>query len=434
MKFNKNILFLLAAMLITFGSCKKFLREEINDDPTTQLVATPSLLLPAAQANIAYYYGGDVARYSALMTQQVSGGGNQWIAFDNYIYTNSDFTNLWNGFYTSGLNSLDKAGKHANANNMYHYEAACKILSGYTYATLVDLYNDIPFTEALKGSEIFQPKYDAAVSVYAKVHLMLDSGILLASKIDDGRFLPGSDDLMFEGDMNKWIEFAHATKARMYLHTKDYANASTQIALANGINAEVVFQAPGSSPMSQFIDQRYGDINYYGTTFSNLMEANGDARVYSILDTFDVNWLGLLSNPQAPVSFISSTELKFMEAEIAARNGDATAGDVLNEAVAMSYTNILGDTTGMAAAMAAMPYNVGDALNDRLKVVMTQKYFAMFLQPETFSDWRRTGYPVLTPVTGSNIPRRFLYPQDETNNNPNTPSGTTLYSKVFWDN
>ncbi|MBP6455694.1 MAG: SusD/RagB family nutrient-binding outer membrane lipoprotein [Chitinophagaceae bacterium] len=433
MKFNKNILFLLVTMVITFGSCKKFLREEFNDDPTSQNDPIPSLLLPAAQANIAYYLGGDVARYTALMTQQVSGAGNQWIAYDNYIYTNSDFTNLWNGWYTSGLNSLDKAGKYANANKMAHYEAACKILSGYTYATLVDLYNDIPFTEALQGPEILQPKYDAGSSVYSGVHALLDAGIALANQVDAGK-VPGADDLMFGGDMNKWIEFAHATKARMYLHTKEYAKASAEIILANGIDAELVFQSPSSNPISQFIDQRYGDINFYGTTFSNLMEANGDARVYSILDTSDASWLGLLSNPQAPISFINSVELKFIEAEIAARNGDATAGDVLNEAVAMSYMKVLGDTAGMAAAMSGMPYNVWDALEDRLKVVMTQKYFAMFMQPETFADWRRTGYPVLTPVAGSNIPRRFLYPQDETNNNPNTPSGTTLYSKVFWDN
>ena len=59
----------------------------------------------------------------------------------------------------------------------------------------------------------------------------------------------------------------------------------------------------------------------------------------------------------------------------------------------------------------------------------------MFLQPESFADWRRTGIPQLTPSSGTNIPRRYLYPTDEVNTNPNTPTGVTLYTpKVFWDN
>ena len=44
--------------------------------------------------------------------------------------------------------------------------------------------------------------------------------------------------------------------------------------------------------------------------------------------------------------------------------------------------------------------------------VMTQKYIGMFVQPEAFSDWRRTGIPVLTAVSGSEVPRRWFYPEN----------------------
>jgi hypothetical protein len=67
-----------------------------------------------------------------------------------------------------------------------------------------------------------------------------------------------------------------------------------------------------------------------------------------------------------------------------------------------------------------------------LNLIMTQKHLALFMEPELFNDWRRTGFPALTPNAGSQIPRRFPYPQQELNLNSNTPQAT-IYSKVAWD-
>jgi len=66
---------------------------------------------------------------------------------------------------------------------------------------------------------------------------------------------------------------------------------------------------------------------------------------------------------------------------------------------------------------------------------------------ESWSNWRRSGFPVLTPVnypnnaTNGTIPRRFPYPLDEANNNPvnykaahdAVPGGDLLTSHVWWD-
>lgn len=62
---------------------------------------------------------------------------------------------------------------------------------------------------------------------------------------------------------------------------------------------------------------------------------------------------------------------------------------------------------------------------------------------EAWSDWRRTGYPKLTPtnypgnVTGGTIPVRLRYPSNEVAGNPNYQTGATLpddfVTKVWWD-
>jgi hypothetical protein len=66
---------------------------------------------------------------------------------------------------------------------------------------------------------------------------------------------------------------------------------------------------------------------------------------------------------------------------------------------------------------------------------------------ETWSNWRRSGFPVLTPVvypgnnTGGTIPRRFPYPIVEAGTNTANynaahnavPGGDLLTSRVWWD-
>ena len=57
------------------------------------------------------------------------------------------------------------------------------------------------------------------------------------------------------------------------------------------------------------------------------------------------------------------------------------------------------------------------------KIIMEEKYVALYAQGmvEIWTDYRRTGYPALTPnpdgVNGVNpsgvIPRRWIYPNDE---------------------
>ncbi len=73
--------------------------------------------------------------------------------------------------------------------------------------------------------------------------------------------------------------------------------------------------------------------------------------------------------------------------------------------------------------------------NLTLQNIIEQKYIAMYNDPEIFADWRRTGFPELTPNTGDMIPRRLPYPQTETVSNENTPSqaDVTMFSRVWWD-
>jgi|GEM_PF-5457571 len=432
MKNYKSITIILLAVIISMGSCKKFLKEELNDNPTALSYPEPSLLLPTAIANLAYYYGGDFARHSALLNQQVVGTGNQWAGYANYNYTDSDFDNPWNSLYGTTLQNLDEIATYANGEGMLHYEGLSKILMAFTYSILVDYWDEVPFSEALQGADNLQPKFDAGASVYAGCHTLIDEGIALLGQADVGQ-VPGSDDLLFAGDVQSWIDFGHQIKIRLYVHTKDYNLASGQIAQSNPVDAVVSFGGQ-SGPMAQFNSNRAGDITYIGSNLYNLMTAIGDERVYTYVDTALDELGAVFGAPSAPVWLLSSIERRYLAAEVYARTGQPTAMlNTIARADSLSF-DYAGNPAGLAALNTAYPVNAADPTATQVEAIIMHKYFAMFLQPEAYADWRRTGFPALTPLQGSTIPTRFLYGNGEKNTNPNTPSGKTIYQTVFWDN
>lgn len=97
----------------------------------------------------------------------------------------------------------------------------------------------------------------------------------------------------------------------------------------------------------------------------------------------------------------------------------------------------------ITAYLAAHPYVDATGFD----LINTQYWAASFLDwYETWSNWRRSGIPVLTPVnytgnaTGGQIPRRMLYPASESSaNGPNfsealsRQGANSFLTRVWWD-
>lgn len=90
-------------VLITSQSCKNGFLEGVNDNPNSPSEVTPRVLLPGAEGNLAYALGGDLGRYTALMTQYVTGASRQFSSYNSYVFTEEDFNNLWNNLYAATM-------------------------------------------------------------------------------------------------------------------------------------------------------------------------------------------------------------------------------------------------------------------------------------------------------------------------------------------
>jgi len=182
-------------------------------------------------------------------------------------------------------------------------------------------------------------------------------------------------------------------------------------------------------PMFQFNEQR-GDCSI-GVRISELLTDYNDPRGPLYSQPFDDANTYITDDFSDRMATL--VEQKFIETECTFQiSGAAAAHPLYLEAITMAL-----DAEGISAVDIAT--YLGQASVDpgaaglTLEHIINQKYLSIFLHSETFTDWRRTGFPTLTPNAGSNIPRRFPVPQSERNLNGDNIPAATIYSKVSWD-
>lgn len=160
----------------------------------------------------------------------------------------------------------------------------------------------------------------------------------------------------------------------------------------------------------------------------------------------------------APLLVLTNAEMHLLLAEAALRMwySGSTAEESYTNAVSagMRQWSLFGSTAVIPSAkitryLTRNPYNATGSFDEQMEQIQTQKWVTLFLEDEyeIFSNWRRTGYPNLTPtnypgnLTGGRIPTRFVIPDSEviyntTNFNEarDRQGGTnTLSSVVWWD-
>ena len=457
----KTIKIVSAAMILLLGlsSCEKWIREEINIDPNNPTDVKLAQLLPSVQVSYAYIVGGDMGRYTSLWTQHHAGVDRQSAGYDIYQFTESEVNNNWNAVYETILMELNIMKLKAGSENPY-YLGISQTMSAMVIMQISDLHGDVPFSEAFQGQEgNLDPVFDSQESIYNQVLSLLESAHNNFNAAEDANVeLPGDDDVMYGGDVSKWMSLSHALAARAHLHQGKLSGSHYQMALDaldmgtlsdNSDNAAVYFfdNATNANPLYQFNDQR-GDIAM-GKALIDIMNDTNDPRRQAFAgDPVDgENWIGsgagefntganypgpFYSSGSSPVIMVSYAEVKFIEAEAAFETNDlGRAADAHNAAVLASLAMYGASDKSFESDHANF-----DSGSITLEEIMTQKYVHMYTNPESFSDWRRTNIPALSPATGglqATIPRIWPHAQDERLYNSNFPGPVALTDRVWWD-
>lgn len=465
----------LLVLLVSISSCKKGL--DINKDPNNPTDVPASTILPAAEANLAYTIGGSINRISASVIQHYAGHRGQPLEYGQYDLTPATTDNIWSSMYAGVLKDLDLIGQKSTASGDKVYLGISQILKAYTYSVLTDSYGDIPFSDALGGLEQITPAYDKQEAIYKALIDLVTNGVANV-KLNTGVNKPGADDLVFGGDVDKWERFGNSLKLRLYNHLSKldptaavtFLNTNPILIESNAGTAAVAFGGSASmaNPIYQFDVLVGRKDNAVAATLVDKMKALNDPRIpfffYPIkkganAGTYAGNAPGgdnddsgetkfsrigpAYGSTSAPVVFLSFAELNYIVAEVQQRAGNAGAARTAYEtAIAADFTS-LGISSAAAATYILKPEV---AFDGTLQRIMEQKWITMFQGSyEAWVDWRRTGFPVLTPAavnrTSGVIPRRYPYPQLEINlnkqsliNGPGIPVPyRTILTGVWWD-
>ncbi len=444
-------------------SCQKKL-DEYGISPNNPTKTSPALLLSSTEVATFANYTGSLARVSALFTQQIAGIDGQLIDYAKYDLNDNTFVNEWTIIYQGTLVNTKVLTDKYGVGNPY-YSGIAKILTAMNLSLSSDLWGDVPYSDAFKGLEQnFKPKYDTQEDIYRNVlpNLLDDAIANLSQPVTANKNIPASDDIIFGGDVTKWKATAYILKARYSnrLSQIDPTGSATKSLLA--LNS-AVFTPDGSSDMmakffdsatslnqwSAFVSGRPGYIKM-GKNLIDFLVLSNDSRLpfYAKKDDSgnysgtaadsDVNTTsdigeGIALNANS-LPLVTYSEAKFIEAEAQLRlSQPLLAANAFNEAVKASVKKV----TGVDASATFILNNASEtALTITLEKIIKQKYIALFTQIEPYNDFRRTGFPVLTPNANgikAQIPLRLPSSSDERLYNPNATIITNIYSPVWWD-
>lgn len=137
-----------------------------NPDDVTASTVDYKSVLPAAQS------------YTATITANRWRFLQHWMGYwarsgsyqsedqiETYEFTNDFQNSIWNNYYYNA-NNYNFIVTNANAKGAGTYEAIGRIMKALDFQVLVDIYGNLPYSEAFKGTDFKTPKYDDDVAIY----------------------------------------------------------------------------------------------------------------------------------------------------------------------------------------------------------------------------------------------------------------------------
>ena len=500
---KKTTSFILVATLLVMGTgCTKF-NENLNVNPNLPSKASNAQLLTYAINQIPVYVESTTG---ILYVQQWA--EKPYTDASRYLTVNFDFYGIYSNPLMNLKAILDTKEFNVNDGSKENQLAVARILRAWFYWHTTDRWGDVPYNDALLGRENFTPAYSPQKDIYydllkelkeaaaqinedanpVKGDILFNGNMNLWKRFANSMRLLMALRLTKVDEAKGKPEFADAAAAELM---EDNSESAVYIHLANAANQNYwyyVFNVQGRQwnwasktivdYMKALNDPRlpiFADPAPNGTGY-NGVPYGLDGNAVGLIPSASVSLTGVHVRTQnAPCYILTYAQVEFALAEGAKINwiagGDAVAEQHYNAGVEASvrqwnrnsYKNYdddvdeqiekvpysrddEGDITGLPAYMAKteVAYDAADAL----KKIGYQRWLHLYTNGyEAWAEWRRTGFPELTPAPNNNntpIPRRQAYPvkeqningthyQDAIKNQPGLNGKDDLTGRVWWD-
>ena len=208
---RKMLLFLMVAASLT--ACDKWL--DVNTDPNNATAEQARYYhrLPWCQFYLEHAWtipGSNAGYYSQLLASK-NDRPMYACNWDMSGTTRGDNAQQW--FFTGCGTNLKPLYTQAMEAGAWHYAAAACLFRAFGFMEMVDLFGEIPYTEAM--TETPTPAYDTGDYVFMQCLEELDRAIELFSKPQAEGTVPlSSGDSWNGGDTGKWLKMCYLLKAR----------------------------------------------------------------------------------------------------------------------------------------------------------------------------------------------------------------------------
>ncbi|MBN2215111.1 MAG: SusD/RagB family nutrient-binding outer membrane lipoprotein [Bacteroidales bacterium] len=452
------IILLICSFILFFSSCEDWL--DVNKDPNNPDEANEQLAISSGISSVAYVYGGKYQVLGALWSQHwtQSLGASQYSGLDSYDINSSTFDNRQYGeLFTGALKNLEYVRTLSFEKQNWGYYLIATVMQCYTFQLLADLYDDIPFSEALKGEDnVTNPHFEKGEDIYDSLIVRLDFALSRDFEAETAEEI-GSEDLLFEGNIERWKQFANTLKLKIYLR-QVYKNPEISKTGIENLyqNPDVKFLTTDAA-MTQFVNETGRANPLYETevrflnnpnlilsyTLYSLLSDNGDLeRLNAMFDfpeaggghksliqgnyndpdeptgTNSSSYSKPVFIPAAPVYLMSASEAYFLQSEAIVRFGTksySTARELYQKGIEASFLRLLypyGYSESQITGIAEDFYGPGDPytfpvegspVEEFIKTIIIQKWVSLagIQSLETFFEHNRTHYPGESQVPAS---------------------------------
>jgi len=398
-------------------------------------------MLPITQSGHYRNITTNPGRVAGIIMQQFEGVDAQQLDYTGYNIGADAMNNYWRtGLYAGSMKDAQVMINKAIAEENRFYEGAGKVILATALANVASYFGDVPWTEALKGTEFLKPQYDDQEAVYDAALGLFDEAIAAFGAATGDMYTGG--DVVYDGDTDLWIKTTRGLKARYLMQLQKRRDVVSEVISLvgqsiSGVSEEArltfgtaetenwtLAKFARERPNTLVIDNRFADwmTSREDPRMDNYMKFDGSVWQYWILGDADLTWA--LDNASVPL--ISYAEIKFLEAEALARQG-GSAEAALEEAITASM-ELVGIPVDSAADYIAANSSLSGSMEEQVESIMVEAYFAYYGHnfSQTWANYRRTGYPELTPSPGGGseglnpsgvIPQRYLYPDSEQTTN-----------------
>lgn len=300
----KNIFFV--ALVLSTVSCSKQL--DINIDPNNPTSLSSSVLLPQIEKSVGSAlsmgtgFGNNLSAYTHQMVHY--GDADQYGAGGNDYY----WENGWSYSYGDVITNANIIIKQETEADNMQYVGIAKILKAYMFSVLVDLFGDVPFTEAnqLVESDVKYPVYDKGEDIYPALLSMLDEAIGDLQNTGAANLAtPKADDVIYGGNISKWVKAASSLKFKLLVQQRKVKNVASEVnALLSSGN--LISTAAESFLIPYGPNAATDDRNpAFGEYYASQRTMHVSPWLYEIMKGYNINILTGIEDPRIPYYFFN---------------------------------------------------------------------------------------------------------------------------------